>query len=103
MERDKAEAKKDEEARAEKEKIKSITKESAAVAAGVVGEAKKIEEAEKADEEKKDLKAHPIGAVEESKDDGKASLAQKEKKKGSREDDKKSAEEIKNEKDEFAK
>ena len=73
------------------------------MAAGVVGEAKKIEEAEKADEEKKELSAHPIGAIDESKDDGKASLAQKQRKKSSKNDDLKSAEEIKNENDEMEK
>lgn len=75
------------------------------MAAGVVGEANKIEEAEKAAADQQELKAHPIGAVEESKDDGKdASLAQKQKKKGSKDgDDNKTAEELKNENDEMEK
>jgi len=95
---------KDADAAKEKEKIKNITKQAQAVADGVVGEAKKIEEAETADEAKKELKAHPIGAVEESKDDADdASLAQKQKKKGSKDGDLKSAEEIKNDKDEMEK
>ena len=73
------------------------------MAAGVVGDAKKVEDAEKEAADVKDLKDHPIGGVDESKDDAKASLAQKQLKKGSKDADLKSAEEIKNQHDEMEK